>query len=63
MMMIIRLVIKAMLGLVDGLLKAVPAVNNSGFMPRWRNLGRSITPYHFMQPVLIPIKVEQKRRP
>lgn len=59
MKMIIRLVSKAISGLVNGVLKAVPAFNNNGFMPRWRNLGRSITPYHFMQP--IPIPVDQKK--
>lgn len=31
-------------------------------MPRWRNLGVSITPYHFMQPVLIPVQGEQQHR-
>lgn len=59
MKMIIHSVSKAIAGLVNGLLKAVPAYNNSGFMPRWRNLGTTITPYHFMQP--IPIPVEQKK--
>lgn len=29
--------------------------------PRWRNLGVMITPYHFMRPVLIPVK--QKCQP
>lgn len=60
MMMIIRFINAAVTGLMDALHKAVPAVNNSGFMPRWRNLGRSITPYHFMQP--IPVPVQQKKK-
>ena len=36
------------------------------FMPRWRNIGKAILPYHFMQPVLIPIdrqRVQNKPRP
>ncbi|WP_276133637.1 hypothetical protein [Polluticoccus soli] len=36
--------------------KAVPAVSQKRMVPRWRNLGRPITPYHFMQPVLVPVK-------
>ena len=34
-------------------------------LPRWRNLGRAITPYHFMKPALIPIQQQpvQGRRP
>jgi hypothetical protein len=61
-MKMIRLVATAISGLLDGVLKAVPAMGNSGMFPRWRNLGKSITPYHYMQPILIPIPVEQKRK-
>jgi hypothetical protein len=25
-------------------------------IPRWRNLGTAITPYHFMRPALVPVK-------
>lgn len=32
------------------------------FLPRWRNMGESITPYHFMQPILIPIKQEAEKK-
>ncbi|RYY11188.1 MAG: hypothetical protein EOO04_35660 [Chitinophagaceae bacterium] len=31
-------------------------------MPRWRNLGRAITPYQYMQPVYIPVQRSQKGR-
>jgi hypothetical protein len=59
-MMIIRIVNATVTGLMEALHKAVPAFNNKGFVPRWRNLGRSITPYHFMQP--IPVPVQQKKK-
>jgi hypothetical protein len=36
--------------------KAVPAVSQKRAVPKWRNLGSPITPYHFMQPALIPVK-------
>ena len=39
---------------------AVPAVAQKRMIPRWRNLGRPITPYHYMQPVLIPVKRNNK---
>jgi hypothetical protein len=31
-------------------------------VPRWRNLGTSITPYHYMQPALIPIQQKPAQR-
>ena len=34
-------------------------------LPRWRNLGVAITPYHFMKPALIPVQqqpVQEKGR-
>jgi hypothetical protein len=31
-------------------------------LPRWRNLGRAITPYHFMTPVLIPVQQQPVQR-
>jgi len=62
MTMIIRFVTAALASLKDSIVKAVPAMGNNGAMPRWRNLGRSITPYHFMQPVLIPIRVQQDKK-
>jgi hypothetical protein len=40
--------------------KAVPAVAHKRMIPRWRNLGRSLTPYHFMQPALIPVRKNNK---
>lgn len=42
--------------LAEALHKAVPAVSSKQVLPRWRNLGQQITPYHFMQPVLVPVK-------
>jgi hypothetical protein len=31
-------------------------------MPRWRNLGTAITPYHFMRPALIPVQQKPVQR-
>lgn len=55
-----QLINTTMSSLKDAVLKAVPAVSSKNVLPRWRNLGRSITPYHFMQPV--PIPVQQKKK-
>ncbi|HRO43169.1 MAG TPA: hypothetical protein PL009_10065 [Flavipsychrobacter sp.] len=30
-------------------------------MPRWRNIGTAITPYHFMRPALIPVQQQPQR--
>jgi hypothetical protein len=40
--------------------KAVPAVSQRRMIPRWRNLGRPLTPYHFMQPALVPVRNNNK---
>lgn len=42
--------------LAEAIHKAVPAVSSKQVLPRWRNLGRQITPYHYMQPILVPVK-------
>ncbi|MBL7719488.1 MAG: hypothetical protein JNL72_11670 [Flavipsychrobacter sp.] len=60
MMKIIRFVNTAMNRLSDALQKAVPAFTNKGAMPRWRNMGQQVTPYHFLKPV--PVPVQQKRK-
>jgi len=39
--------------------KAVPAVSQKPFVPRWRNLGSPVTPYHFLRPV--PVKAQYKK--
>ena len=31
-------------------------------MPRWRNLGRAITPYHFMRPAVVPVQHNAVRK-
>lgn len=31
-------------------------------IPRWRNLGTAITPYHFMRPVPVPVQQSGQRR-
>lgn len=31
-------------------------------LPRWRNLGIAITPYHYMRPVVIPVQPKQVQR-
>ena len=49
-----------MSSLKDAVMRAVPAFSGKKVLPRWRNLGRSITPYHFMQP--IPVPEQQKRK-
>jgi hypothetical protein len=47
--------------IADHLHKAVPAVSPKQMMPRWRNLGRSVTPYHFMKPVPVPVQQPRNR--
>jgi len=31
-------------------------------MPRWRNIGTAITPYHFMRPAVVPAQKESSYR-
>ncbi|HXS37400.1 MAG TPA: hypothetical protein VN721_11915 [Flavipsychrobacter sp.] len=35
---------------------AVLASNRDGSMPRWRSLGELVLPYHYMRPVLVPVR-------
>jgi hypothetical protein len=53
---IIGLMSTTVSSLQDAIMRAVPAYNGKHALPRWRNLGRSITPYHFMQPVPVPVQ-------
>ena len=43
--------------LKDALHRAVMAPTRKAQMPRWRNLGRAITPYHYLRP--IPVRSQQ----
>lgn len=31
-------------------------------LPRWRNLGKAITPYHYMRPALIPVEQQATQK-
>jgi hypothetical protein len=46
--------------LAEALHKAVPAVSHKRAMPRFRLLGEQLLPYHYMQP--IPVPVQQNKR-
>ena len=47
--------------IAEALHLAVPAVNQKRMIPRWRNLGTSITPYHYMRPALIPVRQQRTK--
>lgn len=47
--------------IAEALHLAVPAVNQKKFIPRWRNLGRPITPYHYMRPALVPVRQQRTK--
>ncbi len=46
--------------LAEALHKAVPAVSHNRAMPRFRLIGEQLLPYHYMQPVLIPVQQSRK---
>jgi hypothetical protein len=43
------------------LARAYRPVSNR-MIPRWRNLGTAITPYHFMRPAVIPVRQKPVQR-
>jgi hypothetical protein len=53
-------VTNVLITIADHLHKAVPAVSQRQMLPRWRNLGQSITPYHFMRPVPVPVQTRRR---
>ncbi|RYD58214.1 MAG: hypothetical protein EOP56_04640 [Sphingobacteriales bacterium] len=48
--------------IAEALHLAVPAVSQKRMIPRWRNLGTAITPYHYMQPALMPVRQQQRTK-
>ena len=46
--------------IADAIHKAVPAVSQRRAMPRFRLLGQQLVPYHYLQPLLVPIKKERR---
>ena len=48
--------------LSEAMQKAVPAVNYRRNANRWRMPGQSLTPYHFMRAIPVPVRTQEKRK-